>query len=259
MSEELGSSLRRWTEARVALGRCGGSLPHGALLDFRLDHARARDAVHRAFDPAALAVDLDPLGLPLVLAPSRAPDRASYLQRPDLGRRLSPEAEERLAGYRRAEGFDLVLVVSDGLSAEAAHRQGPALLATLLPLLREWALAPLVIAPFARVALQDEIGGLLGARAALMLLGERPGLGSPDSLGAYLVHSPKPGNTDADRNCVSNIRAAGLVPEAAALRIRWLLEESRRLGFSGVDLKDSSGSAPSPAPHRLAGERGDFT
>ena len=256
MSEELGSSLRRWTEARVALGRCGGSLPYGTLLDFRLAHARARDAVHQLFDPAALAVDLEPLGLPLVLAPTRAPDRTSYLQRPDLGRRLSPEAEERLAGYRRAEGFDLVLIVSDGLSAEASLRQGPALLATLLPLLREWALAPLVIAPFARSALQDEIGGLLGARAALMLLGERPGLGSPDSLGAYLVHSPKPGNTDADRNCVSNIRAAGLVPEAAALRIRWLLEEARRLGFSGVDLKDSSSGAP--GPDRLAGERGDF-
>ena len=257
MSEELGTSLRRWTDARVALGRCGGSLPHRALLDLRLAHARARDAVHLAFDPAALAVELEPLGLPLVLAPSQAPDRASYLQRPDLGRRLSPEAEERLAGCRRPEGFDLALIVSDGLSAGAAHTQTPTLLAALFPLLREWSLAPLVIAPFARVALQDEIGELLGAKAALILLGERPGLGSPDSLGAYLVHSPKPGNTDADRNCVSNIRAVGLVPEAAARRIRWLLEESRRLGFSGVDLKDSSGGAP--GADRLAGERGDFT
>jgi ethanolamine ammonia-lyase small subunit len=257
MSEELGTSLRRWTDARVALGRSGGSLPHRALLDFRLAHARARDAVHLAFDPAALALDLESLGLPLVLAPSQAPDRASYLQRPDLGRRLSPEAEERLAGYRRPEGFDLALIVSDGLSAEAAHTQTRALLAALLPLLREWSLAPIVIAPFARVALQDEIGGVLGARAAMILLGERPGLGSPDSLGAYLVHSPRPGNTDADRNCVSNIRAAGLVPEVAALRIRWLLEESRRLGFSGVDLKDSSGGLP--GADRLSGECGDFT
>jgi ethanolamine ammonia-lyase small subunit len=257
MSEELGNSLRRWTDARVALGRAGGSMPCRSLLDFRLSHARARDAVHQHFDPAALAVELESLGLPLVLAPSQAPDRPSYLQRPDLGRRLSLEAEGRLASHRRPEGFDLALILSDGLSAQAVHTHASALLAALLPLLKHWTLAPLVIAPFARVALQDEIGGLLGARTALILLGERPGLGSPDSLGAYLVHSPKPGNTDADRNCVSNIRPAGLPPGAAAMRIRWLLDESRRLGFSGVDLKDSSG--PAPAPDRLSEERANFT
>jgi ethanolamine ammonia-lyase small subunit len=241
----------------VALGRAGGSMPCRSLLDFRLSHARARDAVHQHFDPAALAVDLESLGLPLVLAPSQAPDRTSYLQRPDLGRRLSPEAKDRLASYRCPEGFDLALILSDGLSAQAVHAQASTLLGALLPLLKQWTLAPLVIAPFARVALQDEIGGLLGARTAVILLGERPGLGSPDSLGAYLVHAPKPGNTDADRNCVSNIRPAGLPPAAAALRIRWLLEESRRLGFSGVDLKDSSGNAP--APDRLSEERANFT
>jgi ethanolamine ammonia-lyase small subunit len=257
MSEELRPSLREWTDARVALGRAGGSVPCRSLLDFRLSHARARDAVHQHFDPAALAVELESLGLPFVLAPSQAPDRTSYLQRPDLGRCLSPEAADRLASHRRPEGFDLTLILSDGLSAEAAHRQGPVLLAALLPLLRQWTLAPLVIAPFARVALQDEIGGLLGARAALILLGERPGLGSSDSLGAYLVHSPKPGNTDADRNCVSNIRPAGLPPVAAAGRIAWLLHEARRLGFSGVDLKDLSGELP--GRDLLPGERGDFT
>lgn len=257
MSEELGPSLKRWTDARVALGRSGGSLPHRALLDFRLSHARARDAVHQAFDPAALALELEPLGLPILLAPSLAPDRVSYLQRPDLGRQLSPDGQERLTHQHRPEGFDLALILSDGLSAEAAHRQVPTLLAALLPLLKQWTLAPLVIAPFARVALQDEIGSLLGARAALILLGERPGLGSPDSLGAYLVHSPKSGNTDADRNCVSNIRQAGLPPAAAALRICWLLEESRRLGFSGVDLKDLSSA--SPGIDRLAAKSGDFT
>ncbi|WP_367874927.1 ethanolamine ammonia-lyase subunit EutC [Luteolibacter sp. Populi] len=240
MSEELGPSLRQWTDARVALGRAGGSVPCRSLLDFRLSHARARDAVHRDFDPAALAVELEASGLPLLLAPSRATDRASYLQRPDLGRCLSEGAREALATAVVPEGYDLVIILSDGLSADAAHVQGPPLLQALLPLLEGWRLAPLVIAPFARVALQDEIGAVLGARAALILLGERPGLGSPDSLGAYLIHGPHPACTDADRNCVSNIRPAGLPPGAAALRIAWLLHEARRLGFSGVDLKDQS-------------------
>lgn len=244
MSDLPAHPLRKWTSARVALGRTGGSLPHRELLDFRLSHARARDAVHQPFDPAALALELESHGRPVLLAPSQAPDRPTYLQRPDLGRQLSPEARERLSERRTGEGFDLVIILADGLSATAAHLQGPVLVAALLPLLETWTLAPLVIAPFARVALQDEIGHALGARAALILLGERPGLGSPDSLGAYLVHDPRPGNTDAQRNCVSNIRPAGLPPAAAAHRISWLLLESRRLGFSGVDLKDSSDTRP---------------
>jgi len=234
--------LKQWTSARVGTGRTGGSLPHRELLRFRLDHAKARDAVHESFDPVSLAAELEALSN-LLLAPSQAPDRATYLQRPDLGRSLSPEARERLAS---AHGdYDLVIILADGLSATAAHRQGPPLIRAILPLLDNWTLAPLVLAPFARVALQDEIGQALGAKAALILLGERPGLGSPDSLGAYLVHGPKPGNTDAKRNCVSNIRPEGLPPAAAAHRISWLLHESRRLGFSGVDLKDTSPGLPS--------------
>jgi len=255
MSQEPGPSLRQWTDARVALGRAGGSVPHKGLLDFRLAHARARDAVHLPFDPVALALELEPFGLSLLLAPSQAPDRATYLQRPDLGRQLSEEGRERLIAARPPDGCDLVIIVADGLSAAAAHRQVVPLLAALLPQFASWSLGPLVIAPFARVALQDEIGAALGARAALILLGERPGLGSPDSLGAYLVHTPKAGNTDARRNCVSNIRPAGLAPALAAQRIAWLLQESRRLGFSGVDLKDQSGSfAIPPAGEGLPGE-----
>ncbi len=239
MKEEL----RQWTAARIALGRAGGSVPVRSLLDFRLAHARARDAVHEAFDTAAMTVELESLGHLVLLAHSQAADRATYLQRPDLGRTLA-------AGFQATRGdYDLAIILSDGLSAEAAHRQGPPLLRALLPLLAGWKLAPLVIAPFARVALQDEIGEALGARAALILLGERPGLGSPDSLGAYLVHSPRPGNTDAERNCVSNIRPAGLPVEAAARRIAWIFTEARRLGFSGVDLKDHSAlGAPLGAP-----------
>ena len=249
MSEDIRPSLQRWTSARVALGRTGGSVPHGALLDFRLSHARARDAVHQDFHPEVLAAELEPLGLPILLTQSQAHDRASYLQRPDLGRRLDPSSQSLLEGARTPGGFDLVIIAADGLSATAAHLNGAPLLQALIPLLDSFRLAPLVIAPFARVALQDEIGHAIAARAALIVLGERPGLGSPDSLGAYLVHSPQPGNTDALRNCVSNIRSGGLPPQTAARRIAWLLNESRRLGFSGVDLKDRSAAVllrPSP-------------
>jgi len=240
MSEEIRPSLQQWTSARVALGRTGGSVPHRALLDFRLSHARARDAVQQPFNPEMLSAELESLGHPIRFARSQAHERTIYLQRPDLGRRLEPESRVHLEEVWNPKGFDLVIILADGLSATAVHQHGASLLQALLPLLDSWSLAPLVIASFARVALQDEIGEALGARAALILLGERPGLGSPDSLGAYLVHGPKPGNTDADRNCVSNIRPAGLSPELAAIRISWLLHESRRLGFSGVDLKDHS-------------------
>ena len=240
MSEDLGPSLRQWTDARVALGRTGGSVLHKALLDFRLSHARARDAVHQAFDPAALADELARSGLAIRCVRSQAEDLAGFLQRPDLGRRLEEDSRAALEAKRRPEGHDLTIILGDGLSSTATHRHGPAVVRALLPLLPGWSVGPLVIASFSRVGLQDEIGAALGARAALILLGERPGLGSPDSLGAYLVHGPKPGNTDADRNCVSNIRPAGLAPEAAARRIAWLLLEARRLGFSGVDLKDRS-------------------
>lgn len=257
MSEDLGPSLRQWTDARVALGRTGGSVPYRALLDFRLSHARARDAVHQAFDPGALASDLSPLGLPVRQIRSQARDLAVFLQRPDLGRRLESGSRATLEAERKTEGFDLAIILGDGLSATATRHHGPAVVKALLPLLPGWSLAPLVIASFSRVGLQDEIGAALGARAALILLGERPGLGAPDSLSAYLVHGPKPGNTDADRNCVSNIRPAGLSPEIAAGRIAWLLLEARRLGFSGVDLKDRSDELTnldsSPPQPRLEG------
>ncbi|MBB5350968.1 ethanolamine ammonia-lyase small subunit [Haloferula luteola] len=247
--------FQAWTSARVAMGRTGGSLPCRERLRFLVDHARARDAVHAVFDPPGLAVELEGHGLPVMYAPSRAADRQVYLQRPDWGRQLGEGARERLEGARG--DYDLVVVVADGLSAEATHRQAPPLLEALFPLLRGWELGPLVISSQARVALEDEIGEALGARAVLMLLGERPGLGSPDSLGAYLVQGPRRGNSDAQRNCVSNIRPAGLPVEAAAQRIAWLLGEARRLGFSGVDLKDESGAGggldfdPCPDPGRL--------
>ena len=243
MSNLPSHPLQKWTRARVALGRAGGSIPWSATRDFRLAHARARDAVHLAFDPAALRTDLEPLGLPILEIESEVHDRATYLQRPDWGRKLTGDSRDLLQQNRTSDGFDLVIVLSDGLSAAAAQLQGPLLLTALLPLLGSWSLAPLVIASFARVAMQDEIGEAIGARNALMLLGERPGLSSPDSLGAYLVRDPKCGNSDANRNCVSNIRPAGLDPDAAAHRISWLLHESRRIGTTGVGLKDDSDTA----------------
>lgn len=241
--------LRALTSARIALGRAGGSLPTSELLAFSAAHAAAKDAVWSALDPDVLERDLSPLGLPVLRLRSAAPDRRAYLQRPDLGRRLAPESEALLAGAARG-GFDVVLLLADGLSAVAARRQGPPLLAALLPRLRGRALAlgPLCLVTQARVAIEDPVGAALGAKVAVVLLGERPGLASPDSLGAYLVHGPRPGRTDAHRNCVSNVRPEGLPPAAAAEAIDWLVGEALARGLSGVALKDERGLPASPGP-----------
>jgi ethanolamine ammonia-lyase small subunit len=246
------SHLRRHTAARIALGRTGGSLPTSAVLAFAHDHALARDAVHALFDPAALATALQPLDpAPILQLTSAAPDRPTYLQRPDLGRRLSSASFSQLSTLNsQLHDHDLVVIVSDGLSALAAERQAPPLLAALLPRLRAagLTLAPLCIVRHARVALQDELGALLRARLSLMLLGERPGLGTPDSLGAYFTFAPRPGRTDADRNCLSNIRPAGLPPAAAAEKLATLITAALRLGLTGTALKDESPPAPVALP-----------
>jgi len=235
------SELRGVTQARIALGRAGGSLPTHAWLEFKAAHAAARDAVHNAFDAQKLAAQIAALGVETLIVDSAAGDRTTYLQRPDLGRRLDEPSQQRLPNLARPLSQpDLVIIVSDGLSALAVHRQAMPLLAELLPTLSTngWRLAPIVVARFGRVALQDPIGELLGAQLALMLIGERPGLGSPDSLGAYMVYQPKAGNSDAQRNCVSNIRPEGLPITAAADTLRYLLTEARRRKLSGVQLKD---------------------
>ena len=235
------SKLRSATPARIALGRAGGSLPTRAWLDFKSAHAAARDAVHNEFDAEQLAAEIHALGVETVIVDSAAADRLTFLQRPELGRRLADASRDRLfAVAQPSHAPDLVIIVSDGLSALAVHRQAPPLLSALLPRLSVdgWNLAPIVIARFGRVALQDEIGQLLGAQLALVLIGERPGLGSPDSLGAYLVYGPRIGNSDAGRNCVSNIRSEGLPHEAAADTLHYLLTESRDRHLSGVALKD---------------------
>lgn len=233
--------LRNVTSARIALGRSGGSLPTNEVLDFRLAHARARDAVLSAFDPEALASELRALNTEVIVVQSAARDRAEFLQRPDFGRRLSAASRALLAEHAVSQpSVDLAIVVSDGLSTLATSTQALPLLASMLPLLRDsdWRLAPLVVVQHARVALQDEIGEILRAKISLMLLGERPGLGSADSLGAYFTYAPAVGRTDAERNCISNIRPGGLPPIDAARRLHYLLTESRRRSVSGIALKD---------------------
>lgn len=244
--------LRRFTNARIALGRAGHSLPTGAHLAFQAAHAQARDAVHAPLDATALAADLKGLGLAVRHGHSAAPDRHTYLQRPDLGRRLDSASAESLVTVR-GEGCDLCLVLADGLSPLAVARHGPALIAALLPLLQAdaipWRLSPAVIVEQARVAVGDDVGERLGAALVLVLIGERPGLSSPDSLGLYFTWAPRVGRSDAERNCISNVRDGGLAPVQAAARLHALLGQARARRLTGVGLKDE-GDPCAPPPLR---------
>jgi ethanolamine ammonia-lyase small subunit len=237
-SRDPWSHLAAFTPARIALGRAGPGQPTRAVLDFALSHAKARDAVHAPFAAEATAAQVEALGLSALRVESAAPDRATYLRRPDLGRRLSDAARARLIPPKG--GCDLAIVIADGLSSAAVHAHAGPLIASLLPRLQGLSLGPVAVARQARVALADEVGEALGARLALILIGERPGLSSPDSLGAYLTFAPKRGRSDAERNCVSNIRPQGLGYEEAAFKIAWLIGEARRLALTGVALKDES-------------------
>ncbi len=240
------AALRRHTPARIALGRSGGSLPTAELLRFSAAHARARDAVHVPLDTEAVTRDLAALGFAPLQVASEAATREEYLRRPDLGRRLRSDDTQRLRDASSGPA-DLAVVLGDGLSALAVMQHAPAVLAALRDALSadpqplRW--APVVVARQARVALADPIGAALQARVVLILLGERPGLSAADSLGAYLTHDPMPGRTDAERNCVSNIRPQGLAPAAAGRRLAWLLRESLRRRLSGIALKDDSATA----------------
>src|SRR6185437_7084165 len=206
------SALRSHTSARIALGRAGASLPTAEVLDFAVAHAAARDAVHAALDVDALRADLSSRAIPSVVLSTCAADRQAYLQRPNLGRRLDEASRAALAAMEKPETPDIVFIIADGLSAPAAQRQSAPLLSVLLPMLQKAGsrIAPICIVRQARVAVQDEIGAALGAKLAVILIGERPGLGTAESLGAYLVFDPCAGRTDAQRNCISNIRPGGL-------------------------------------------------
>ena len=236
--------LRRLTPARIALGRTGTSLPTRAQLDFQFAHAQARDAVHLPFDHAGLSTQLEERGRESLLLHSAAVDRNSYLQRPDLGRKLSDDSARRLREYAAAHpgGVDLAIVVADGLSALAVHRHTLPFLTRLEEQMSadDWSMAPVILVEQGRVAVGDEIGQLLGAKMLVMLIGERPGLSSPDSLGLYFTYNPKIGLTDAYRNCISNVRLEGLSYGMAAHRLLYLMREACRRQLSGVNLKDEA-------------------
>lgn len=234
--------LSRLTPARIGLGRAGSGLPTREVLRFGLAHAQARDAVHTPMDAAEIAAGIEALGLPTLTLASAAPDRATYLRRPDLGRRLSDESAEALRGLS-SPPVDLAIVVADGLSARAVHEGAADFLAAFRPHMDKagWSLAPIVVATQGRVALGDGIGAALKAKAVAVLIGERPGLSSPDSLGIYLTFDPRIGRSDAERNCISNVRQAGLSHALAAFKLDWLLREAFVRGLTGVNLKDGSG------------------
>ncbi|MDQ0590470.1 ethanolamine ammonia-lyase subunit EutC [Variovorax paradoxus] len=231
---------RSATPARLALGRAGAGMPTDETLRFGWAHAMARDAIHAALDVDALEATLREQHWEVARARSRAEDRTTYLRRPDLGRQLDPADAQRLRAAAKSD-CDVCLVIGDGLSSLAVARHAAPLLAALRPQLPpETRFAPVVIATQARVALADEVGELFGAALSVMLIGERPGLSSPDSLGIYLTHSPKRGRHDAERNCISNVRPEGLPCEAAAFKLAWLMREALRRGLTGVGLKDES-------------------
>lgn len=264
------AALRRFTDARIALGRAGVSLPTQPQLAFQLAHAQARDAVHLALDVPTLQAAMSALGHETLCLHSAAPDRDTYLQRPDLGRRLSGASRQALlasqaistgSGFEpvaehaqettvspapqpQGRPFDIAFVIADGLSALAIGSHALPFLSRILPKLADegWRIAPLSLVEQGRVAVADEVGELLGARLVVILIGERPGLSSPDSMGLYLTWMPSVGLTDAARNCISNVRPAGLPYDEAVHKLHWLLTEARQRGLSGVALKDETAS-----------------
>jgi ethanolamine ammonia-lyase small subunit len=246
---DLWTRLRQHTAARIGIGRAGGSVPTAALLEFQLAHARARDAVHRTLDVPVLETALRARHWDVLSLASAAADRDTFIRRPDLGRMLGETSramlEQRTAG---AAVPDVVFVIADGLSALAIERHAVALLDAVRPLLGDWTCGPACIVSQGRVAVGDEVAARLGARLAVMLIGERPGLSSPDSLGLYLTWAPRPGRTNAERNCISNVRPEGLAYDAAARKLCQLMNEARRLGLTGVNLKDNEGLLTNTRP-----------
>ena len=239
--------LRAATRARIGLGLAGDAMPLREVLAFQMAHALARDAVHAPLDIEALEAALHPH--PTLRVRSAAPDRGSYLRRPDLGRHLHPG--EALA----PAPCDVVFVLADGLSATAIQRHAPAVFHACLERLPGWRIGPAVIATGARVALGDAVGEALGARLVAVLIGERPGLSVPDSLGIYLTYEPRAGRRDSERNCISNIHSAGgLTPALAAAKLAWLMREALSRRLTGTGLKDDADAAALAAAPSLPPE-----
>jgi ethanolamine ammonia-lyase small subunit len=242
------AGLRQFTNARIALGRAGVSLPTRPQLDFQFAHAQARDAVHTPLDSQGIQARLTAKGYEVISLHTAVADRRVYLQRPDLGRRLNQDSRRRLqevgntAAASQPPGYDVSLAIVDGLSARAIHENAVPLLDAAVPKMQEqgWRLAPIALVEQGRVAIGDEIGELLKAAMVVVLIGERPGLSSPDSLGIYFTYAPRVGLTDAHRNCISNIRPAGLSYQEAAHKLLYLMREAHKRKLSGFSLKDEA-------------------
>ncbi len=230
--------LKSFTDARIALGRAGGSLPTDQMLRFRRDHALAKDAVWAELDLESLVSQLMTLSLDTIPLRSQAADRSAYIKRPDRGRKLHPDSVADLKKPGK-KGFDISITIADGLSALAIEKHALPFLEHFLHLMKGYELAPVTIVKQGRVAVSDQIGELLGSKVSIILIGERPGLSSPDSMGIYLTYNPKEGNTDERRNCISNIRKEGLSYPFAAQKLSFLVSESVRMKLSGVELKDT--------------------
>lgn len=241
VQKDAWQTLQQYTNARIALGRTGHAVPLQQVLDFKLAHAFARDAVHSELDKPHLTKGLEELCPKHYWLHSKAEDRTTYLQRPDLGRRLQANSSQQLA-VAATNPVDISIVIVDGLSATAINQHAISFLQIILPKLqaKQWTLAPITVVQQGRVAIGDEIGMLLQAKLSIVLIGERPGLSSPDSMGAYITYQPTIGNTDERRNCISNIRPEGLQLENAANTLLYLVSEALRLQLSGVGLKDET-------------------
>lgn len=239
--------LRQFTDARIALGRTGCSLLTKDYLEFSLAHARARDAINMPFDRQLVAERLAALGLDTVNVESAAATRDVYIRRPDLGRRLSEDSRNMLRNMDYPES-DVLLVIGDGLSSKAVNRHAVPLVERFLPYMEELGLrvGPVILAKNSRVALGDDIADQLHTRLVAILIGERPGLSSPDSLGVYMTYKPYFGRLESERNCISNIRLEGLSYDRAAFKLAWLVESAFDMGKSGTALKDESDD---PAKH----------
>ncbi len=242
IAQDNWQSLKTFTAARIALGSTGVAMPLKEVLDFKLAHAHARDAVYSLLNETDLVADLEAFQLPIYSLNSKASSRHAYLQRPDFGRQLNEISKKQLENANTAPA-DVAFIIAEGLSATAINNHANPLLQVLIPLLQQagFSIAPFSIVHQGRVAIADEIGFLLEAQLSVILIGERPGLSSPDSMGAYLTYNPMVGLTDESRNCVSNIRPEGLGYQAAAEKIFYLINEAFRLQYSGVALKDNTG------------------
>ncbi len=249
VTEDPWAELRQFTDARISLGRCGVSLPLAESLSFRLAHAQARDAVLQPFAMQDMAAELQEHGYPALLLESEVADRGEFLTRPDKGRRLSAASQERLRGLgRESQGADVCVVISNGLSSRAVHENAVPFTLQFLDSLRYGGLSasPVCLVDHGRVAVGDGVAELLQARLVVMLIGERPGLSSPNSLGVYMTFAPRVGLTDEARNCISNVRNGGMSIDMGVRKLSYLVENAFAMGLSGVQLKDKMPSSYLP-------------